>query len=115
MVLVCVLFVLGICIFIVGMKCIRLGGDREIKSYVFVVGGVCFMFVGIFGLISIVWYIKEIIVNFLDLIVSESNKYEFGGVVYIGFIFVMLLFIFGMIFCIFWIKKYLEVWVDLVK
>ncbi|XP_057595322.1 claudin-20 [Hippopotamus amphibius kiboko] len=105
MVLACVLSAVGISTSIVGMKCTRLGGDRETKSHACLAGGVCFMSAGISGLIPTVWYTKEIIANFLDLTVSESNKHEPGGAIYIGFISAMLLFISGMIFCTPCIKK----------
>ncbi|EPY81661.1 LOW QUALITY PROTEIN: claudin-20 [Camelus ferus] len=99
MVLACVLSAVGICTSTVGMKCTRLGGDRETKSHACFAGGVCFVAAGISGLIPTVWYTKEIIANFLDLTVPESNKHEPGGAVYIGFISALLLFISGMIFC----------------
>lgn len=68
------------------------------------------MSAGISGLIPMVWYTKEIIANFLDLTVPESNKHEPGGAVYIAFISAMLLFISGMIFCTSYIKKDPEAW-----
>ncbi|XP_007451398.1 PREDICTED: claudin-20 [Lipotes vexillifer] len=107
MVLACVLSAVGMCTATIGMKCTRLGGDRETKSYACFAGGVCFMSAGISGLIPTVWYTKEIIANFVDVTVPESNKHEPGGAVYIGFISAMLLFISGMIFCI---KKDSEAW-----
>ncbi|XP_008573445.1 PREDICTED: claudin-20 [Galeopterus variegatus] len=110
MVLSCVLSALGICTSTVGMKCTRLGGDRETKTHASVAGGVCFMSAGVSGLIPTVWYTKEIIANFLDLTVPESNKHEPGGAIYIGFISAMLLFISGMIFCASCIKKSPEAW-----
>ncbi|XP_017514004.3 claudin-20 [Manis javanica] len=110
MVLACVLSALGICTSTVGMKCTRLGGDRGTKRHAAFAGGVCFMSAGISGLIPTVWYTKEIIANFLDLTVPESNKHEPGGAVYIAFISAMLLFISGMIFCTSYIKKDPEAW-----
>ncbi|XP_028350603.1 claudin-20 [Physeter macrocephalus] len=110
MVLACVLSAVGICTSTIGMKCTRLGGDRETKSYACFAGGVCFMSAGISGLIPTVWYTKEIIANFVDVTVPESNKHEPGGAVYIGFISAMLLLISGMIFCISSTKKNSEAW-----
>ncbi|XP_037676189.1 claudin-20 [Choloepus didactylus] len=110
MVLACLLSAFGICTSTVGMKCTRLGGDREAKSHASFAGGVCFMSAGISGLIPTVWYTKEMISDFLDLTVPESNKHEPGGAVYIGFISAMLLFISGMIFCTSCIKKDPEPW-----
>ncbi|KAM6181295.1 claudin-20 [Erethizon dorsatum] len=115
MVLACVLSTLGICISIVGMKCTHLGGDQETKKQASFAGGVCFMSSGISGFIPTVWYTKEIIANFLDLTVSESNKYEPGGAVYIGFISAILLFISGILFCISYTKKNPEAWLSLPK
>ncbi|KAF0884379.1 CLD20 protein, partial [Crocuta crocuta] len=99
MVLACVLSALGICASAVGMKCTRLGGDGDTKSHAAFAGGVCFVSAGVSGLIPTVWYTKEIIANFLDLTVPESNKHEPGGAVYVGFISATLLLISGMIFC----------------
>ncbi|XP_008060431.1 claudin-20 [Carlito syrichta] len=113
MVLACVLSALGICTSTVGMKCTRLGGDRETKSHASFAGGVCFMSAGISSLIPTVWYTKEIIANFLDLTVPKSNKHEPGGAVYIGFISALLLFISGIIFCTSCIKKNTEAWLYL--
>nr|XP_020040643.1 claudin-20 [Castor canadensis] len=109
-VLACVLSALGICTSIVGMKCTHLGGDGETKSHASFAGGICFMCAGICGLISTVWYMKEIIANFLDLTVPESNKHEPGGAVYIGFISAVLLFIAGIVFCTSYTKKNPEPW-----
>lgn len=108
MVLACVLSALGICTCTVGMKCTRLGGDRESKSHTCFAGGVCLVSAGISSLTPTVWYTKEIIANFLDLTVPESNKHEPGGAVYIGFISAMLLFISGLIFCTSCVKKRAE-------
>lgn len=110
MVLACVLSTLGICIATVGMKCIRLGGDKDTKMQASFGGGVCLMSAGISGLIPAVWYTKESIATFQDLTIPESNKHEPGGAVYIGFISAMLLFISGMIFCTSCIKKSPEAW-----
>ncbi|EPQ11839.1 Claudin-20 [Myotis brandtii] len=110
MILACVLAVSGICTSTVGMQCIRLGGDRESKSHASFAGGLCLMSAGISGLIPTVWYTKEIVANFLDLTVPESNKHEPGGAVYIGFIAALLLLISGTIFCTFCLKKDPEAW-----
>ncbi|XP_045860817.1 claudin-20 [Meles meles] len=110
MVLACVLSALGICASTVGMKCTRLGRGRETKSHASFAGGVCFMSAGVSGLIPTVWYTKEIVADFLDLTVPESNKQEPGGAVYIGFISAVLLLISGMIFCTSCIEKNPEAW-----
>ncbi|KAG8522431.1 Claudin-20 [Galemys pyrenaicus] len=110
MVLACVLSALGICTCTVGMKCTRLGGDRDTKAQAALAGGVCFMAAGLSGSIPTVWFTKEIIADFLDLTVPESNKHEPGGAVYIGFISAILLFISGLIFCTSCMKKNPEAW-----
>ncbi|XP_004628557.1 claudin-20 [Octodon degus] len=115
MVLACILSTVGICISIVGLKCTHLGGDEETKSQASFAGGVCFMSSGVSGFIPTVWYTKEIIANFLDLTVSESNKYEPGGAIYIGFISAILLFISGILFCISYTRKNPEAWLSLPK
>lgn len=110
MVLACVLSALGICTSTVGMKCTRLGGDGDTKSHASFAGGICFLSAGVSGLIPTVWYTKEIIANFLDLTVPESNKHEPGGAVYVGFISAMLLCISGTMFCASCMKKTPEAW-----
>lgn len=110
MVLACVLSALGTCTATVGMECTRLGGDAKTKSHTSLAGGLCLLSAGVSGFIPTVWYTKEIVANFLDLTVPESNKQEPGGAIYIGFISAMLLFTSGMIFCTSRIKKNAEAW-----
>ncbi|XP_029799913.1 claudin-20 [Suricata suricatta] len=114
-VLACVLAALGICASTVGMKCTRLGGDGDTKRHAALAGGVCFLCAGVSGLIPTVWYMREIVANFLDLTVPESNKHEPGGAVYIGFISAMLLLIAGMIFCMSCMKQTPEAWLHPAK
>uniref|UniRef100_A0A8D2LSJ2 Claudin n=1 Tax=Varanus komodoensis TaxID=61221 RepID=A0A8D2LSJ2_VARKO len=111
MVLSCILSTFGICIATVGMKCTRLGGDRDSKSHTSFAGGVFFMLAGIFGLIPTAWYTREIISNFLDPTVPESSKHEPGGAVYIGFISAGLLLTAGAIFGTSCLKKQQRAWI----
>ncbi|XP_007484860.1 claudin-20 [Monodelphis domestica] len=108
MVLSCILSALGICISTVGMKCTRLGGDKETKSRTTFAGGICFILSGISGLIPTSWYTKEIISNFWDPTVPEQNKHEPGGAIYLGFISTVLLFVAGVIFCTSCLKMHQE-------
>ncbi|XP_069463842.1 claudin-20 [Ambystoma mexicanum] len=110
MVLSCVLAASGIFISAAGMKCTRLGGDRQTKSQTAFAGGICFVLAAIFGLIPASWYTREIISSFLDPLVPESNKNEPGGAVYIGFISAGLLLVSGLIFCTSCIRKRQEGW-----
>nr|XP_033795120.1 claudin-20 [Geotrypetes seraphini] len=110
MVLSCILSTFGICISTAGMKCTRLGGDRETKSQTSFVGGVCFILAGICGLIPTSWYTREIISSFLDPSVPDSSKHEPGGAVYTGFISAGFLFIAGVVFCMSCVKKQQEEW-----
>ncbi|XP_050805870.1 claudin-20 [Gopherus flavomarginatus] len=111
MVLSCILSAFGICISTVGMKCTKLGGDRETKSYTSSAGGVCLILAGIFELVPTSWYTREIISNFMDPTVPESSKNEPGGAVYTGFISAGLLFIAGVIFCTTCFKKQQGAWI----
>lgn len=99
MVLSCILSTLGICISLAGMKCTKLGGDRQSKSNIAFAGGTCFLLAGIFGMISVSWYMKEIVSSFLDPSIPESGKHEPGGAVYVGFISAGLHFLAGAVFC----------------
>ncbi|XP_049760387.1 claudin-20 [Loxodonta africana] len=110
MVLACILSALGICTSTVGMTCTRLGGDIKTKSRASLAGGICFLSAGISGLIPTVWYTKEIIADFVDPTVPESNKHEPGGAVYVGFISAVLLCISGMIFCTSCVQNSPQAW-----
>ncbi|XP_018416936.1 PREDICTED: claudin-20 [Nanorana parkeri] len=99
MVLSCILSTLGICISMAGMKCTKLGGDRHTKNNIAFAGGTCFLLAGTFGMISVSWYMKEIISSFLDPSIPESGKHEPGGAVYVGFISAGLHFLAGTVFC----------------
>ncbi|CAI9532125.1 unnamed protein product [Staurois parvus] len=99
MVLSCIFSAFGICISIAGMKCTKLGGDPQTKSNIAFAGGTCFLLAGIFGMISVSWYMKEIISSFLDPSIPDSGKHEPGGAVYLGFISAGLHILAGAIFC----------------
>lgn len=111
MVLSCIVSVFGICIATVGMKCTRLGGDRDTKSNTSLAGGVCFILAGICGLIPTAWYTREIISSFLDPTVPESSKHEPGGAVYVGFVSAGLLLTAGAIFSTSCFKKQQREWI----
>ncbi|KAG9484025.1 claudin-20 [Eleutherodactylus coqui] len=99
MVLSCILSCLGICVSIAGMKCTKLGGDRQTKSNTAFAGGTCFLLAGVFSMISVSWYMKEIISSFLDPSIPESSKHEPGGAVYVGFVSAAMHFLAGAVFC----------------
>ncbi|XP_069624115.1 claudin-20 [Ranitomeya imitator] len=99
MVLSCIFSCLGIFVSIAGMKCTKLGGDGQTKSNRAFSGGTCFLLAGIFGMISVSWYLKEIISSFLDPSIPESSKHEPGGAVYVGFLSAGMHFLSGIIFC----------------
>ncbi|XP_006868510.1 PREDICTED: claudin-20 [Chrysochloris asiatica] len=110
MVLACILSALGACTSTVGMTCTRLGGDRKTKRHAALVASVCLQVAGVSGLIPTVWYTKEIIANFVDLAVPESNKQEPGGAVYVGFISAVLLLVSGVIFCTSYVQERPQAW-----
>ncbi|XP_056423036.1 claudin-20 [Hyla sarda] len=99
MVLSCILSCLGIFVSVAGMKCTKLGGDRQTKSNTAFAGGTCFLLAGIFSMISVSWYMKEIISSFLDPFIPENSKHEPGGAVYVGFISAGMQFLAGAVFC----------------
>ncbi|XP_075056796.1 claudin-20 [Mixophyes fleayi] len=110
MVLSCLLSSLGICISMIGMKCTKLGGDQQTKSNIAFAGGTCFLLAGISGMISVSWYMKEIISSYLDPSTPESGKHEPGGAVYVGFIAAGLHFLAGAVFCASCTKRQQEEW-----
>ncbi|XP_054991053.1 claudin-20 [Sorex araneus] len=100
MVLACVLAALGICAAPVGMRCTRLGGDREdTKRHAALAAGACFLGAGLAGAVPPVWYTREMVATFLDLTVPEGNKPEPGAAVYAGFVSALLLLVAGWVFC----------------
>ncbi|XP_069811550.1 claudin-20 [Dendropsophus ebraccatus] len=99
MVLSCILSCLGIFVSVAGMKCTKIGGDLHTKSNIAFAGGTCFLIAGILAMISVSWYMKEIISSFLDPFIPESSKHEPGGAVYVGFISAGMHFLAGAVFC----------------
>lgn len=99
MVLACVLAALGICVAPVGMECTRLADGRCTKRRAALAAGICFLAAGLLGLVPTVWYTWEMVANFLDQTVPESNKQEPGGAVYVGFVSGVVLFVSGLVFC----------------
>ncbi|XP_044144969.1 claudin-20 [Bufo gargarizans] len=105
MVLSCILSFFGICVSIAGMKCTKLGGDRQDKSNIAFAAGTCFLLAGVFAMVSVSWYMKEIISSFLDPSIPEGSKHEPGGAVYIGFLSAGMHFLAGAVFCASCTKK----------
>ncbi|XP_041029986.1 claudin-20-like [Carcharodon carcharias] len=99
MVLSCLTSMLGIGISLPGMKCIRWGGDQRTKRCAAITGGVCFITAGIMCLVSLFWFTTELVSHYFKQSVSEDNRYEIGGAIYLGCISAGFSFIAGAIFC----------------
>ncbi|KAG8535356.1 hypothetical protein GDO81_028744 [Engystomops pustulosus] len=108
MILCCIISCLGICVSIAGMKCTKLGGSRQTKSNIAFAGGTCFLLAGLLAMISVSWYMKEIISSFLDPSMPEGSKHEPGGAVYVGFISAGMHILAGAVFCASCAKKQRE-------
>ncbi|KAK2826260.1 claudin-20 [Channa argus] len=99
MVLCCVLAAMGLCLASLGLKCTRWGGGRRSKRHASIASGGCFVAAGFLCLVPASWFTNEVITNFLDSSVPESNKFEPGGAVYVAFVSAGFLFVGGSIFC----------------
>lgn len=99
MVLCCVLAAMGLCLASLGLKCTRWGGGRRSKRHAAIASGCCFVAAGFLCLVPASWFTNEVITNFLDSSVPESNKFEPGGAVYVAFVSAGFLFMGGCIFC----------------
>lgn len=99
MVLCCVLAAMGLCLASLGLKCTRWGGGRRSKRHAAIASGGCFVAAGFLCLVPASWFTNEVITNFLDSSVPESNKFEPGGAVYVAFVSAGFLFVGGSIFC----------------
>ncbi|XP_067844448.1 claudin-20-like [Heptranchias perlo] len=99
MVLSCIISMLGIGFSLPGMKCTRWGGDRHTKRCAAVIGGICFITAGIMCLVPLSWFTAELISHYFKPSVSEDNRYEIGGAIYVGCISSGFSFIAGAIFC----------------
>ncbi|KAM9317297.1 claudin-20 [Gastrophryne carolinensis] len=107
MVLSCIMSTLGIWVSLAGMKCTKLVGNqqRERKNSIAFAGGICFLLAAIFAIISVSWYMKEIIFSYLDSSIPGSGKHEPGGGLYVVFISAGMHFLSGAIFCASCTKK----------
>ncbi|XP_056915402.1 claudin-20 [Takifugu flavidus] len=99
MVLCCVLAAMGLCLASLGLKCTRWGGGRRSKQHAAIASGSCFVAAGFLCLVPASWFTNEVITNFLDSSVPESNKFEPGGAVYVAFVSAGFLLMGGCIFC----------------
>ncbi|KAG7276596.1 hypothetical protein CRUP_024317 [Coryphaenoides rupestris] len=86
MVLCCVTAAMGLCLASLGLKCTRWGGGRRAKRHAAIASGGCFVAAGFLCLVPASWFTNEVITNFLDSNVPESNKFEPGGAVYVAFV-----------------------------
>lgn len=99
MVLCCVLAAMGLCLASLGLKCTKWGGGRRSKQHAAIASGSCFVAAGFLCLVPASWFTNEVITNFLDSSVPESNKFEPGGAVYVAFVSAGFLLMGGCIFC----------------
>ncbi|XP_072906181.1 claudin-20 [Hemitrygon akajei] len=99
MILSCVTLLLGISIALPGMKCIRWGGNNHTKHCAAVAGGVCFITASVICLVPLSCFTAELISHYVKPSISEENRYETGGAIYVGCISSGCSLISGVIFC----------------
>uniref|UniRef100_A0A8C6SK09 Claudin n=1 Tax=Neogobius melanostomus TaxID=47308 RepID=A0A8C6SK09_9GOBI len=62
--------------------CVLAAMGRRSKRHAAIASGGCFVAAGFLCLVPASWFTNEVITNFLDSSVPESNKFEPGGAVY---------------------------------
>lgn len=110
MALACALAAAGLCAAAAGLPCVRLGGDRESKGRAALAGALCLLAAGAAALVPSVWYTREVVANFRDPAVPQSNKLEPGGALYTAFLAAALLLLAGALFCALWRRSGPEAW-----
>nr|XP_056714235.1 claudin-8-like [Euleptes europaea] len=81
----CVLSVIAFLIAVPGMKCFKcLGNHEQIKDKMLLAAGVIFLLTGIIVLIPVSWVAINIITDFYDTAVLNSQKHELGEALYLG-------------------------------
>ncbi|XP_054830969.1 claudin-8-like [Eublepharis macularius] len=83
----CVLSVIAFLIAVPGMKCFKyLGNNEKIKSKILLTAGIIFILTGIIVLIPISWFTNNIIKDFYDKAIPDTQKYELGEAIYLGWV-----------------------------
>ncbi|XP_063812489.1 claudin-8 [Pseudophryne corroboree] len=104
--LMCVAIVMSFLAFmvaIVGMKCTVCAGDDErTKGRILLAAGVAFILSGIIVLIPVSWTANQIIRDFYNPLVNESQKRELGDAIYIGWATALFLIAGGLVLCCFY-------------
>lgn len=93
---------LGICglfLAIAGGKCTNCIEDERSKSKVCILSGVFFILSGVLCLIPVSWSANTIINNFYNTMLLNSQRYELGAALYIGWAASALLMIGGGLLC----------------
>ncbi|XP_067328277.1 claudin-4 [Anolis sagrei] len=93
------LVVLGLGFAVMGGKCTNCVEDEATKAKIVIAAGVVFIISGVLLLIPLCWTANNVIRDFYNPMVVESQKREFGPSLYIGWASVGLLFIGGAILC----------------
>ncbi|XP_026226087.1 claudin-4-like [Anabas testudineus] len=89
----------GVIVSIIGGKCTNCIEDMQTKAKACILAGVCFMISGLLCLIPVSWTAYTIITNFYNPLLNESQKYEFGAALYIGWAAAALLLMGGGLLC----------------
>ncbi|XP_041094702.1 claudin-4-like [Polyodon spathula] len=93
------LALLALLVSVAGAKCTNCVQDESVKSRVSVVSGALFVIAGLLYIIPVCWSANTIIRDFYNPLVSESQKRELGGSVFIGWGSAALLILGGCFLC----------------
>lgn len=95
-----ILSFLAFLIAVIGMKCTNFAGDNEkSKRIILLVAGISFILSGILVLIPVSWTANQIIRDFYNPLVNQSQKRELGDALYLGWATSLFLVAGGCIFC----------------
>uniref|UniRef100_A0A8B9HNF6 Claudin-4-like n=2 Tax=Astyanax mexicanus TaxID=7994 RepID=A0A8B9HNF6_ASTMX len=94
-----VLGVLGVLVSVVGAKCTNCIEEEVTKAKVMIAAGATFICAAVMQIIPVSWTANAIIMNFYNPGVTEPQKREIGGSLYLGWAAAALLLIGGSILC----------------
>ncbi|KAK2846632.1 hypothetical protein Q5P01_009631 [Channa striata] len=89
----------GVVLSIIGGKCTNCIKDERTKAKACILGGIVFIMSGLLCLVPVSWRASAIITDFYDPMLIESQRYELGAALYIGWAGGVLLLMGGGLLC----------------
>ncbi|KAJ7308968.1 hypothetical protein JRQ81_008250 [Phrynocephalus forsythii] len=94
-----VLGALGLLVFLMGARCTNCIEDEPTKAKVTITAGAAFLLTGLLILIPVSWSANQVVRNFYNPLVVESQKRELGAALYVGWAAAALLLFGGSLLC----------------